>query len=359
MRGRHGLVLAGVVIAVGCSPVRNPPPTPTHALRPLASRSVVGLPAASYAGVAVTSELVVASRSLITETGGSLVVRSPHLPGEQIIGPDRDQSCEYQDLLYPVSLEQGQIAILGLCARRGTGDLVSPDLYSLEILAPDGDRRHVVRSGEASPSMPLGPFDYSDRFGVLIGVGDGLCGTVALWTTEGFRPLNVDAVSPTGTRLSLDTLALTRDTCGGLGVAGWPAWLEDGRIAFLAAPDAALHQSFDRLDAPSYVFVAHRNDEEARLLWPCGITHARALTILPGGRHAIVSGTLGSLGSGTWLLKLGSPGVMLISRTDFAWIAADERSVFGLDETIDSTATLAEYELPEDLASWISCQSGT
>jgi hypothetical protein len=213
----------------------------------------------------------------------------------------------------------------------------------------------MVRSPEPTSSLPLGPFDYSERFGVLIAVGDGLCGTVALWARAGFRPLDIEAISPTGTRLSLATLLL-RERCEGVGVAGWPSWLDDGSIAFLA-PDAAHRQSFDRLDAPSYVFVARRGDPEADLLWSCGITRARALTILPGGDKAIVNGSIGRLGSGTWLLKLGSPGLMLISRTAFGWIAHGN-VVMGLEEAIDSRATLVEYELPGHKWSWTPCTTG-
>jgi hypothetical protein len=145
--------------------------------------------------------------------------------------------------------------------------------------------------------------------------------------------------------------------CESVGSAGWPIWLEDGGIAFLAPPNAATYQGFDRLEAASFIFGGQLDRGEATLLSSCSFRHGRALTSLPGDGSVIVSGEIPGLGDGTWIAKLGTSSVSLISDRAFDWLATDDGSIYGLSESVsvESGAILETYDLEDVSLRWVRC----
>jgi len=346
--------LAFAVVLGACHPQKDEDgPARFTGLEPVLSIELLG---ASYAGLAALPDGYVFSRSLPNESGGALVVHPRNSASERVIRPHSDSRCAFQDFLYPLPVGN-RVGVLQLCARRGVGDAHLPDLYSVRTVGVGTKEQVVLLRDEPSPvRLPLGAFDFDQSEGALVGLGDPLCGTIARWSHSGIHPLDVSVTSPDGARFSLSDLFDGID-CRATGIAAWPRWRSGGEIVFLASPDATTSDSTARLRSEWYVFGLAPRDSTARLLSPCPLIGARALTLTDDGRVALVSGEMANY-AGTWELKLGTSGIRRVSQLALDWIATSKQRVLGISNAsneLDAPSQLVEFARDSRSRPWTSC----
>ncbi len=230
--------------------------------------------------------------------------------------------CHLSNYWAHTTLPDGRVGILRDChpPKGGTvNHLMAYDVESgkLDILVRDAIPLPVTQF-TWSPTEPRG----------IAGGSDQLCATL-LWlepTGPKFARLTFTHGGATH-RIDRSLYDPERGTCSHKPIADWPAWSSRDQIAFFFSAAAADAAGFDRLRAPSALYVMDAHDLRPRKVLS-GIASGRALAWSPDGKWLAFGALVPRVTDGTWLFNVETSTLVRILdfRASFlAWSPSGDR----------------------------------
>lgn len=263
------------------------------------------------------------------------------------------QECSRVDYLFPQQIDAHTIAFLRSCS--------TPDFFphSYELIAYDlrNDAvRTILPEFESTPGsfQILGPFSFDERtMTAVVGVGDSMCGTLAVWDPKGVRYPDLSVSGPGGSWSPGDLIAPGgAEVCSSSGNGGWGTWAPDGgSIIFFVSTDVIGKIGFDRLDQEWSLYSAPPSLDSATLLLS-GIVEPRSPAWSPDGRWLAFSGTLEGESGGTWLLDPSDGSLILVSSSKAAWLdwAPEGEALYGIfPGSVGGSELIERFAIPPGL----------
>ena len=299
-------------------------------------------------------------------TEGSLVVGlsrpSPGSPvklwsldarsGDLLRLPLRDDAdCRRTQFMNPVSMSGG-IGLIEVC----DDDIEDPSVPTTYSLL-----RYDLEKRLASPLILDRSIGYLGSFTVptlavnqsedaaLLGVGNGLCGTLVWVLPEGLRYITV-RIGDSDRAWELDEFFTTSERlCTAQGIAEYPTWspVED-EVAFFASHDAIGAVGLDRLDVSWNLYLMDTKSLEPRPVLS-GITHPQGLEWSPDGRWLTFGGELSQHGEGTWLFEPRTGEILRLTEEIMRWLAwsPDGTRIAAIQGTYASSGDIDDIRMSE------------